>query len=217
MFAFAAGLMLSAAFAELILPAVDGAELCTLFECLAGLMGGGALLHLLQMGLDRFGAARLRRNNRGSAQDAERLNRALLFLAAIAVHNLPEGLAAGVGQGGGDLRRAVAITAGIALQNVPEGMIVIPPLVNAGVSRKKALGAAVVTGVIEIFGVFLGGFAAAGPGAVLPLLLCFAGGTMLYIICTDVIDDANRMAGKALAGYAFLLGCCAMLLTEKLL
>lgn len=213
-FAFAAGVMLAATFAELILPETDAAGTAGFFLCLFGIMLGGALIHFLQKLLSL-----LQKNNPGwrlsSAASRPELKGALLFIAALAIHNLPEGIAAGVGLGTGDFSKALTVAAGIALQNVPEGMIVLPPLIHAGVSRKKALLVSVFTGVIEIVGTFLAYFAASLSETVLPYVLCFAGGTMLYIICTDVISDAEQMAGKEWTGYAVLVGCCVMLIMER--
>ena len=213
-FAFAAGVMLAATFAELILPETDAAGTAGFFLCLLGIVSGGALIHCLQKWL-----LLIQKKNPewklASAVNRPELKGALLFIVALAIHNLPEGIAAGVGLGTGDLSKALTVAAGIALQNVPEGMIVLPPLIHAGISRKKALIVSVFTGVIEIAGTFLAYFAASLSSAVLPFILCFAGGTMLYIICTDVIGDAERMAGKELSGYSLLVCCCVMLVMER--
>ncbi len=214
-FSFAAGIMLAASFNELILPVFQSEKGLLYWLCLAGLTCGGGLILLMQLALQKlyvlFPFPRI-----GSPQNtASSINGALLLIAAIAVHNLPEGLAAGVGAGTGDIMKALKIAAGIALQNIPEGMIVILPLVRAGVTRKKALLAAVLTGVIEIAGAFLGYCAVNAVTSLLPFMLTLAGGTMLYIICTEVLEDANAMAGKPLSGFSCLFGCCAMLLMEK--
>ena len=213
-FAFAAGVMLAATFAELILPETDAADAAGFFICLFCIVLGGALIHMLQKLL-----LLMQKKNPGwrlaSAASRPELKGALLFIAALAIHNLPEGIAAGVGLGTGDLSKALTVAAGIALQNVPEGMIVLPPLIHAGVSRRKALLVSVFTGLIEIVGTFLAYFASTLSKTILPFVLCFAGGTMLYIICTDVIDDAEQMAGKELTGYAVLAGCCVMLIMGR--
>lgn len=213
-FSFAAGVMLAAAFAELILPETGSADTAAFFLCLSGLVAGGGLIHGLQVLLER-----MRQRNPGwriaDAVQRPGMESALLFIIALAIHNLPEGIAAGIGLGAGDFSKAITVASGIALQNVPEGMIVLPPLIRAGVPRKKALYISLFTGVIEMVGTFLGYFAASVSEKVLPVILCLAGGTMLYIICTDVMEDANRMAGKRLAGYSLLAGCCVMLIMEK--
>ena len=214
-FSFAAGVMITASFAELILPVAAAAEPAVFYLCLSGLILGGGVIFGMQKLME---LPQRKQRRRGILQtEADPADGTILFVAAIAIHNLPEGIAAGAALGNGDFSRAVAVAAGIALQNIPEGMIVLPPLVHIGVSRKKALLVSVLTGVIEIFGTFLGYFAASVTGAVLPFLLCLAGGAMLYIIATDITEDANRLAGKTLSGFSFLLGCCAMVLMEKYL
>ena len=213
-FSFAAGVMLAATFAELILPETGNADAAGFYFCLFGILAGGALIHGLQVLLDV-----IRKKNPGrrfsSAMHRPGLQSALLFITALAIHNFPEGIAAGIGLGSGDFAKAVTIASGIALQNVPEGMIVLPPLIHAGVPRKKALYISLFTGLIEMAGAFLGYFAASLSEKVLPAILCLAGGTMLYIICTDVMEDAVRMAGKRISGYALLFGSCVMLIMEK--
>ncbi len=160
---------------------------------------------------------RRRKTANAAAGEPQTVNSGLLFVWAIAIHNLPEGLAAGVGLGLGDLKTAFAVAAGIALQNIPEGMIVLPPLIHNGMRREKALLISVLTGVVEIIGAMAGYFAASSFQRVLPFFLCFAAGAMLYIICTDILTDAARLAGKTLSGFSYMLGCCAMLIMEKLI
>ena len=97
---------------------------------------------------------------------------------AIAIHNLPEGIAAGVGFGSGDTSRALIIAGGIALQNIPEGMVIISPMLAAGVSPKKTFICAMLTGVVEVIGTLIGYFAVNIATFILPFALAFAGGTM---------------------------------------
>ena len=209
-FSFAAGVMAAASFAELVLPAAELQSRFLFAVSAAGLLAGGGLIALLDRILNIISKKRLRFGG-GEARGA------WLFIAAIAIHNLPEGLAAGVALGTGDLSRALTVAAGIALQNVPEGMIVLPPLLHVGCSRKKALAVALLTGVIEMLGVALGYLTAAASGAVLPAALCTAGGTMLYVIASDLLGDALGLADKKAVGFSFLLGCLAMLLTERII
>ena len=103
------------------------------------------------------------------------LNKVMLFVLAIAIHNLPEGLAAGVGVGAGDMGNALTIACGIALQNIPEGMVIISPMILSGVSRGRTFAIALTTGLVEVLGVFIGFFAAGISSAVLPFCLAFAG------------------------------------------
>ena len=118
-----------------------------------------------------------------------------MFVAAIAVHNLPEGLAAGVGFGTDSPQLALTVALGIALQNLPEGMVVVAPLLAAGFSPGETLFIACGTGVSEIVGTMLGYFAVSAVAALLPFALAFAGGCMVYVI-VDEIPPGGQTARK---------------------
>ncbi|MBO5929598.1 MAG: ZIP family metal transporter, partial [Clostridia bacterium] len=146
----------------------------------------------------------------------EHINKMLLFVLAIAIHNFPEGIAAGVGFGSGNTAEALTIAGGIALQNIPEGMVIIAPLLSMGVSAKRTLLAASATGLVEIAGTMLGYFAVNISTAVLPFALAFAGGTMLYIISDEMIPETHAHGNERGATYALLVGFCVMLLMDVL-
>jgi ZIP family zinc transporter len=145
------------------------------------------------------------------------LSKVLLFVTAIAIHNLPEGIAAGVGFGSGNTAEALLIAGGIALQNIPEGMVIIGPMLAAGVSLKKTFLIAAATGVVEIIGTLLGFFAVSVSSAILPFALAFAGGTMLYVISDEMIPETHAHGHESGATYALLIGFCVMLVTDVLL
>ena len=145
------------------------------------------------------------------------LSKVLLFVTAIAIHNLPEGIAAGVGFGSGDTSRALMIAGGIALQNIPEGMVIIGPMLASGVSPKKTFVCAMLTGLIEVVGTLLGYFAVSIASAILPFALAFAGGTMLYVISDEMIPETHSHGSERGATYALLVGFCIMLATDVLL
>ena len=201
---FAAGIMLSAAVAGLILPSLESGGVWAVLVTSAGILCGAAFLLLLE----RL-AARMQRLSGlgGDGASSPQRQRVLLFVAAMAIHNLPEGLAAGVGFGTEDIPRALAIAGGIALQNLPEGMVLIAPMLHVGVPPRRTLLLAMSTGVVEIAGTLLGFATASLSAAVLPFLLAFAGGAMLYIICDDMIPACR--GSKNLT--ALLLGFCFML------
>ena len=131
----------------------------------------------------------------------------LLFVAAMAIHNFPEGLAAGVGFGTEDVPRALAIAGGIALQNLPEGMVLIAPMLQAGIPPRRTLALAVSTGAVEIVGTLLGYGTVSLSAAALPFLLAFAGGAMLYLICDDMIPACrgSKNLCALLTGFCFML------------
>ena len=136
---------------------------------------------------------------------------------AIAIHNLPEGIAAGVGFGSGNTSEALVIAGGIALQNIPEGMVIIGPMLAAGVSPQKTFVCALVTGLIEVVGCLLGYFAVSVSTAILPFGLAFAGGTMLYVISDEMIPETHAHGSERGATYALLIGFCVMLVSDVLL
>jgi ZIP family zinc transporter len=148
---------------------------------------------------------------------SNKLNKVLLFVTAIAIHNLPEGIAAGVGFGAGDTSQALIIAGGIALQNIPEGMVIIGPMLAAGVSAKRTFVLAMMTGLVEVVGTLIGYFAVSIASAILPFALAFAGGTMLYVISDEMIPETHAHGHQRGATYALLVGFCLMLITDVLL
>ena len=211
---FAAGVMLCAAVIGLILPSLDYGGKYSIIITVAGIFTGAAFLNLL----DRF-VPHLHRlvgvEDEGLRNKS--LSKVLLFVAAIAIHNLPEGIAAGVGFGAGNTSQALIIAGGIALQNVPEGMVIIAPMLAAGVSAKKTFICAVFTGAVEVIGTLIGYFAVSVASVILPFALAFAGGTMLYVISDEMIPETHAHGYQRGATYALLAGFCIMLITDVLL
>ena len=109
------------------------------------------------------------------------------------------------------------IAGGIALQNVPEGMVIIAPMLAAGVSPKRTFICAMFTGLIEVVGTFIGYFAVSVSAAVLPFALAFAGGTMLYVISDEMIPETHAHGSERGATYALLIGFCVMLISDVLI
>ena len=144
------------------------------------------------------------------------MSRVLLFVLAIAIHNLPEGIAAGVGFGSGDTTQALIIAGGIALQNIPEGIVIIAPMLAAGISPRKTFILAMITGLVEVVGTLIGYFAVSISTAVLPFALAFAGGTMLYVISDEMIPEPHSHGSERGATYALLVGFCVMLVVDVL-
>jgi ZIP family zinc transporter len=145
------------------------------------------------------------------------LSKVLLFVMAIAIHNLPEGIAAGVGFGSGNTSQALMIAGGIALQNIPEGMVIIGPMLAAGVTPRKTFVCAMITGLVEVVGTLIGYFAVSLASAILPFALAFAGGTMLYVISDEMIPETHAHGCERGATYALLVGFCVMLVSDVLL
>ena len=213
---FAAGVMLAAAVMGLILPSVEYGGKFGLLYAITGIFCGALCLNLfdkLVPHLHKLSGVDQEDHPEGTVK----LNKVLLFVTAIAIHNLPEGIAAGVGFGSGNTADALAVAGGIALQNIPEGMVIIGPMLAAGMSPRRTFLIAAATGLVEVLGTLLGYFAVSISAAVLPFALAFAGGTMLYVISDEMIPETHAHGSERGATYALLVGFCVMLITDVLL
>ena len=211
---FAAGVMLAAAVLGLVLPSLEYGGKYGILITVAGIFAGALCLNLIDKlvpHLHKMVGADIEEHNKSD------LSKVLLFVTAIAIHNLPEGIAAGVGFGSGDTSQALIIAGGIALQNVPEGMVIIGPMLAAGVKPSKTFWCAMFTGLVEVVGTLIGYFAVSVSTAILPFALAFAGGTMLYVISDEMIPETHAHGCERGATYALLVGFCVMLITDTLL
>ncbi|MBQ8697302.1 MAG: ZIP family metal transporter [Clostridia bacterium] len=214
--AFAAGVMLAAAVIGLILPSLEYGGKLPLLTTVVGVFCGALCVNLIDKLVPHL------HKMTGVDQEAhpgkqEQLNKVLLFVIAIAIHNLPEGIAAGVGFGTGNVGEALTIAGGIALQNIPEGMVIIAPMLAAGMSHGRTFLIAIATGIIEVVGTLLGYFAVTVSSAVLPFALAFAGGTMLYVISDEMIPETHAHGSERGATYSLLAGFCLRLIFDVLL
>lgn len=211
--AYAAGIMLAASVFTLVIPSTERAV--SLFGGIGvgltvlGLFIGALCLTLL----DKITSKRKKKSAHAPGVAG---SSSLLFILAIAIHNLPEGLAAGVSFGSGELTDTILISGSIALQNIPEGMVLIPPLVDEGFSRASAFLIAASTGLVEIIGTLLGYFAVNISEIILPFALSFAGGTMLYVIADDIIPRTHNGSPR-MSTYLMLLGFATMVVFDALL
>ena len=216
---FAAGIMLAASVLGLIIPSVEHGEKAFglgggVIIAIVGIFVGAFCLNLIDKlvpHLHRLAGVEPESHNNAN------LGKTLLFVTAIAIHNLPEGIAAGVGFGAGDTAGALVIAGGIALQNIPEGMIIIAPMVASGVKPGRALVLAMFTGLFEVVGTLIGYFAVSIASFVLPFALAFAGGTMLYVVSDEMLLETHAHGGERGATYALLIGFCVMMATDFLL
>ena len=211
--------MLSASVLGLIMPSFEyGSKYGTpiaLLMTVSGIFTGAVALNLIDKlvpHLHKIAGADLEEHHNNP-----KISKVLLFVTAIAIHNLPEGIAAGVSFGSGNTSEALVIAGGIALQNIPEGMVIIGPMLSSGISKKRTLLLASVTGLIEVVGTFIGYFAVSLASAVLPFALAFAGGTMLYVISDEMIPETHAHGSQRGATYALLVGFCVMLISDILL
>ena len=211
---FAAGVMLAAAVLGLIIPSVEYGGKFGLIFAVSGIFAGALALNLIDKLVPHLHALM---GDEAENHNNANLNKVLLFVTAIAIHNLPEGIAAGVGFGSGDTGKALLIAGGIALQNIPEGMVIIGPMLSAGIKPKKTFIAAAITGLVEVIGTLIGFFAVTVSEAILPFALAFAGGTMLYVISDEMIPETHAHGSQRGATYALLAGFCLMLISDVLL
>lgn len=209
---FCAGIMLAASTIGLIVPAAESAGLGKWWLTAAGVICGMLFLNLLDLftphlhkitGLD----AEEHRNNSS-------INHILLFVMAIALHKLPEGIAAGVGFNSAETSDAWAVTLGIALQNIPEGMVVIAPLLLAGVSKWRTFVISLAIALLEVAGVWAGYGIGAISEVLLPVMLAMAGGAMLYVVSDEMIPETHSHGYQKMATYALILGFTAFVFME---
>ena len=214
---FCAGVMLAASTIGLIQPAAQSAGIARWWLIAIGVVVGMLFLRVLDVvtphlhkitGLDEEAHA----NNAN-------IDRILLFVMAIALHKLPEGMATGVGFNAADTGNAWAVTIGIAIQNIPEGMVVIAPLLMAGVSRTRTFIISLAIALLEVVGTLLGYGIGAISDMLLPAMLSFAGGAMLYVVCDEMIPETHSHGHDNLRWdtYALVVGFMVILFTDMLL
>lgn len=210
---YCAGVMLAASTVGLIVPAFEGAaESIPWWMIAAGVMAGALFLNILDLitphmhtitGLD----AEEHRHNAS-------VNRIMLFVLAIAIHKLPEGIAAGVTVSSEEAASWI-VTLGITFHNIPEGMVIIAPLLLAGVSHWRTLLIALSIGMLEIVGVLVGYGLGNISSMLLPVMLGFAGGAMLYVTSDEMIPETHAHGYQKHATYALLLGFMTLVLLER--
>ena len=209
---FCAGIMLAASVVGLILPATDMATSTGWWQVAIGVLLGAIFLNLLDNitpHLHRITGLEPESHNNNA-----QINKVLLFVLAIALHKLPEGIAAGVGFNHVDDSSAWSVTLGLAMQNIPEGMVVISPLLLAGVNRWRTFFISLAIGLLEIIGVCIGYGLGAISIVMLPIMLAFAGGAMLYVISDEMIPETHAHGYHKAATFALLIGFMTLVFLE---
>jgi ZIP family zinc transporter len=214
----AAGIMLSATFFSLILPGVVHAQKLTTGKpaavgiVIAGILLGALFIHFLHRIVphEHFTLGK-------QGPESHRLKRVWLFVFTITLHNLPEGMAVGVGFSEGDIRAGLNLAVGIGLQNIPEGLAVAASLLAVGYSRTKAFFIASLTGLVEgVGGAFsVGALWLAGP--LLPVILGVAAGAMLFIISDEIIPETHGRGNQGLATFSLIIGFVLMMFLDATL
>lgn len=207
MLGFAAGVMLSASFTSLILP---GIERGGLGPVTTGIGLGALFLMAADRLVPHLHLARGREGGHG-----ERIRAVWLFILAITLHNMPEGLAVGVGLGSGDLARGLQLVLAIGLQNIPEGLAVAASAFSARMGTTFYAGVVGIrAGLVEIPLAILGAVAVGVARPLLPYAMGFAAGAMLYVIFDEIIPETHRLGKERLATLGFLLGAVVMLVLD---
>ena len=212
---FGAGVMLAACGFSLIIPGLEAAAALGNDEWMsgaivgAGILIGAALLLAIDYALPHEHFIKGVEGTRAKAN-----KRAWLFVFAICLHNLPEGLAIGVAFGGSDAARATALATGIAIQDVPEGLVVALALRGVGFSRTLAIGLGVASGLIEPIGAVLGAAVVTLSSALLPWGLAFAAGAMLFVVSHEIIPESHRKGHERFATGGLMVGFVLMMLLD---
>jgi len=216
---FAAGVMLAAAFTSLIIPGIEQYSGGDPLPTLVGVALGALFLdqadrlvphaHYLLTGRRRTDAA-----NPGDSLPVldERLGAVVLFVLAITLHNMPEGLAVGVGFGSGNVDEAIPLMLAIGIQNVPEGLAVSVAAINAGLDRRSyAVFAGIRSGVVEIPLAVLGAVAVSVVEPLLPYAMGFAAGAMLFVISDEIVPETHTRGYERIATMGTMAGVIVML------
>ena len=212
---FAAGVMLSASFFSLIIPALDAAE--PIFEngampaaivCVSILLGMGAVALMNE----KLPHVHFKTGREGP--EAASLRRVWLFIIAITIHNFPEGLAVGVGFGSGGIEGGLPLAVGIGLQNAPEGLAVAVSLLGEGYPKLRAWSIAALTGMVEPIGGLFGAGIITLSEPLLPWGLAFAAGAMLYVISHEIIPETPRSGHQNRATLGLAVGLVLMLFLD---
>lgn len=210
----AAGVMLAATAFSLIVPGIHyGNQLWPglgVYVVAAGVMAGAVFLVQIDQWLpyEKF---------LEGGESFDSLRKVWLFIAAIVMHNLPEGGAVGVSFGSGDWHNGAALAVAIGLQNIPEGLAVAVPLVALGYRKQQAVFIATLTGLIEPVGGLLGVSLVTVFLPLLPIGMAFAAGAMLFVISDDIIPEAHSLGKARYATFAIMIGFVIMMILDNLI
>ena len=217
---FSAGVMIAASFWSLLSPAIDMANSMKMISWLVVFLGffSGGLLLFLGDKLYDFMQKKMRKRE---FITSHRLKRCLMLVFSITLHNIPEGLVVGVAFGslaysleGSTLASALTLALGIGLQNFPEGSAVSLPLRREGLSRKKAFFFGQLSGVVEPIAAIIGTILVLKIQVLLPFLLAFAAGAMIYVVVEELIPESQSNKKKDLMALFTLIGFSIMMILD---
>ncbi len=211
--AAAAGMMLGASIVGLILPALESTVPAAPALAIAGVFAGAGVASVIDIVVPHL--HKLAGLDTASTANSSRARQAMLFVAAIALHKLPEGIAAGVSLGSGNSGDALTVVGSISLQNIPEAFIVVAPLLAIGVTRMRTLLFALAIGAVNVLGLAIGNLLMGVAAFLSPLLLAFAGGAMLFVVSNEMIPETHH-DHETSATFALLTGFMLILLVGSL-
>lgn len=218
MFGFAAGVMISASYLSLIVPAANFArEAGHGSFAAAGIVAAAVLVGAVSLHWIRRWEAFDWSANKDSAHSPELGRRAWLLTLAMTGHNLPEGVAVGVGFGAGDPRIGISTAIGIGIQNLPEGLAVAAAMLAIGRSAASAVLIAGLTGIVEPIGALFGASLVSIAHGLLPMGMGWAAGAMLYICAAELIPAVHENGDSNKALTAVLIGIAGMLFLDTAL
>lgn len=215
---FASGVMIAASVWSLLIPAIDMAEAAggiAWLPAVVGFLAGVGFLLLLDMLIPHLHLDSSCPEGRSCG-----LSKSLMLILAVTLHNIPEGMAVGVVfagmQSGGPISAAsaFALALGIAIQNFPEGAIISMPLVGSGLSRKKAFRYGFLSGVVEPVGALLTIMLTSFVTPILPYILSFAAGAMIYVVVEELIPEAQAGEHSNIGTIGAALGFALMMLLD---
>ncbi len=214
---FASGVMVAASVWSLIIPAIDmGEGTSAIVAPVIGLLAGFAFLLLIDYITPHIHAS-------GEAEGPRsRLSRTTKLALAVTIHNFPEGMAVGVAIAGAlmadfNMAGALALSLGIAIQNVPEGAIISMPLRAAGTSRRKAFCIGALSGIVEPIGGALVLLLATSVLGIMPYMLTFAAGAMLYVVVEELVPEYSQGKHSNIGTVGFALGFALMMVLDVVL
>ncbi|MBN2978743.1 hypothetical protein BFW88_18715 [Pseudomonas fluorescens] len=218
MLGFAAGMMLAASSFSLILPGIEAAQAVCGNQLLAAcvVVSGLGLGVALMVGLDRFVPHEHEKSGR-RGPEAKRINRVWLFVLAITLHNLPEGMAIGVSFANGDMKVGLPLTTAIAIQDIPEGLAVALALRVTGISALRAALIAVGSGLMEPLGAIVGLGISSSFALGYPIALGLAAGAMIFVVSHEVIPETHRNGHETPATLGLMLGFGVMMFLDTAL
>ena len=215
---FAAGMMLAASAFSLILPGLEAAEALFSKSWLAALIvvTGVGLGSLLMLGLDHF-TPHAHASTGPCGPECQRISGIWLFVFAIALHNIPEGMAIGVSFAQGDLAVGLPLTTAIAIQDIPEGLAVALALRATGLSNLRSVLVAMATGMLEPLGAILGFAMASSIAIAYPLSMGIAAGAMIFVVSHEVIPETHRNGNQTTATIGLMAGFMVMMFLDTAL